>query len=63
MFLFRNAPVGCGLEDKDMRSLPLQHPQPLGFPGHRSGPGSHFVHAPDWDMRFTGMFVEQDIHT
>jgi hypothetical protein len=49
VFLFRNLPGRYGLEDKDMRSLPLQHPQPASFPGLQHG------HAPDQDMRFTGI--------
>jgi hypothetical protein len=49
MFLFRNVPGRYGLEDKDMRSLPLQHPQPASFPGLQHG------HAPDQDMSFTGI--------
>jgi hypothetical protein len=52
MFLFRNAPGRYGLEDKDMRSLPLQQPQPASFPGLQHG------HAPDQDMRFTGTGIE-----
>jgi hypothetical protein len=54
--------MGCELEDKDMRSLPLHQPQPLSFHGHRPGPGSHLDRAPDEDMRFTGTFVEQVNH-
>jgi len=52
MFLLRNVPGRYGLEDKDMRSLPLQHPQPASFPGLQHG------HAPDQDMRFTGTVTE-----
>jgi hypothetical protein len=62
MFLFRNAPVGSRSEDKDMRSLPLEQPQPLSFPGLRPGLGSQLGRTPDQDMRFTGTVTEQVNH-
>jgi len=58
IFLFRNPPADCGVEDKDMRSLSLQQPQLLSFPGLRPAPGSQLGHAPDQDMRFTGTFFD-----